>query len=164
MDIAATITLAPGFTLRDSLLMNLGAPNMAAFNALPESIRNAALEGLVNQQIVPLGYDPLGIDAGSGINARLVQGSYTAVFDYGWTEFQIGPVTQALTVTSHGVAPYNAVEMVADPAGVVARMPHNCRAVRGGASVVNRAGFMAHAASPPWRGPPAQRAGDLRLP
>jgi len=124
MDLAGAITLAPGFTLRDSLLTSMGVPDMAAFNALPELIRNKALEGLVNQQIVPLGYDPLGIEAGSGVDARLLQGSYTAVFNYGWTEFQVNPATQILTVTNHGIAPYTAAEMAANPAGVTARTPY----------------------------------------
>jgi phosphodiesterase/alkaline phosphatase D-like protein len=124
MDLAATITLAPGFTLLDSFLMSLGVPDMAAFNALPEQVKNQALEGLVNQQIVPMGYDPLGIEAGSGVDAHLLQGSYTAVFNYGWTEFWIDPVTQALTVTIHGLAPYTAADMAVDPVGVTARTTH----------------------------------------
>jgi phosphodiesterase/alkaline phosphatase D-like protein len=80
------------------------------------------VKSYVNQALAQLGYDPVGLD-GSSIDARLLEGDYMAVHNYGWTEFEIDAASQLLTVTAYGVPIYTAAEMAADPAGVIGRAP-----------------------------------------
>jgi hypothetical protein len=42
---------------------------------------------------------------------------------FGWTEFEIDPATQYLTVRTYGIEPYTAAQLAANPAGVVGRTP-----------------------------------------
>ncbi len=121
--LAAGIPVAPGVTLLDVFLQQVGVPSIAAFNALPEIVKNTALEKLVNQQLTPLGYDPLGIEPTAPINATLTYGTYTSVFNFGWTEFNIDDDTQALRVTTFGIEPYTQAELEANPTSVVQRLP-----------------------------------------
>lgn len=74
------------------------------------------VETLTNQLLAAIGYDPLGLDAtltiADGlIDAMLLQGDYFATHTFGWTEFLIDPVTQALTVTTYGIAPYTEAQL-----------------------------------------------------
>lgn len=80
------------------------------------------LKLLINRQIAPLGYDPIGLN-GSTIPARLEAGDYIAVHTYGWTEFQIDQATRGLRVTTHGIPWYTRAEMEADPQTVTSREP-----------------------------------------
>ncbi|MCG8464819.1 MAG: alkaline phosphatase D family protein [Xanthomonadales bacterium] len=104
---------AEGNTLQDVFLQGVGVADVETFNRLPNSARNLALTSLVDQQIVPLGYDPVGLedDDNSGIDARLLRGQYTAVFTYGWTEFYIAPFSRRLWVTTFGIEPYTAAQV-----------------------------------------------------
>jgi 3-phytase/alkaline phosphatase D len=78
---------------------------------------------LVDEKLLALlGYDPTGLD-GSGIEATLLQGGYVAVHTYGWTEFEIGRVTQVLTVTTYGIDYYTAEELATDPGDIITRTP-----------------------------------------
>jgi hypothetical protein len=75
-----------------------------------------------------LGYDKLGLDdnlpqAGGLIDATLIQGDYVAVHNYGWTEFEIDPLSQQLHVTAWGVEPYSAEDLAADPGSVISQVP-----------------------------------------
>ena len=121
--IAAGIPVAPGVSLLDVFLQTVGTPTLDAFNALAEPVKNNALEAFVNQQLIPLGYDPLGLEATGLINAALTAGTYTAVFNFGWTEFDINPFTQALRVTTFGVDPYTQAELESNPDAVTNRTP-----------------------------------------
>lgn len=121
--IAAGIPVAPGVSLLDVFLQTVGTPTLDAFNALAEPVKNNALEAFVNQQLIPLGYDPLGLEATGLINAALTTGTYTAVFNFGWTEFDINPFTQALRVTTFGVDPYTQAELESNPDAVTNRTP-----------------------------------------
>lgn len=98
----------------------------AFYNSLPstpdaDSIPNDKddfLKSLTNQQLVPLGYDPLGLDANlpqaaNAINAQLLQGDYIATHSFGWTEFEIDPLTRALLITTYGIMPYTDDEIAA---------------------------------------------------
>ncbi|MGQ9686049.1 MAG: alkaline phosphatase D family protein [Thiobacillaceae bacterium] len=67
-------------------------------------------------------YDPLGLD-GSGIPHTLKAGSWTATHTYGWTEFEIDPTSQTLTVTTWGVPYYDIVALTNDPAAIAALTP-----------------------------------------
>lgn len=69
-----------------------------------------------------LGYDPIGLE-GSDIDANLLEGEYLAVHNYGWTEFEIAPITGVLTVTTYGVDPYREADIMADPAVVLGATP-----------------------------------------
>ncbi len=113
----------------------------AFYNSLPstpdaDSIPNDKddfIKSLTNQQLAPLGYDPLGLDAnlpqaGGKINAQLLQGDYTATHTFGWTEFEIDPLTRALLVTTYGITPYTDIEIAAatfagDLSGITSRNP-----------------------------------------
>ncbi len=86
------------------------------------------LKNLVNQQLATLGYDPLGLEnnlaiADGQINAKVLQGDYVASHTYGWTEFDIDPISQKLTVTTYGIEAYTEAELLADPAAILNRQP-----------------------------------------
>ncbi|WP_254563715.1 alkaline phosphatase [Oscillatoria sp. HE19RPO] len=87
-----------------------------------EAEKNAFVRQVIDNRIVPLGYDPVGLE-GSEIDAQLLQGSYFNGHNYGWTEFAIAPDTQQLTVTTFGVDPYTQGDMEANPAEVANRTP-----------------------------------------
>lgn len=79
------------------------------------------VKAFINEQLAAFGYDPLGLDADDNlpvaqgsIDAELLQGDYVAVSTFGWTQFDIDPDTQQLTVTTYGIEPYTEVD-VADP-------------------------------------------------
>ena len=81
-----------------------------------------------NAALQPFGLDPLGLDnnlpgADGLINATLLQGRYVAAHTFGWTEFDIDPLTQKLTVTTYGIAPYSEADLLANPADIVNRTP-----------------------------------------
>lgn len=114
VDLIGGVPVDPsGATLQDVFLQGVGVPNLESFNALPDSVRNLALTALIDQQITPLGYDPVGLesDDDSGIKARLLRGQYTAVFSYGWTEFYIAPFSRRLWVTTFGIPAYSEAEV-----------------------------------------------------
>ena len=69
-----------------------------------------------------LGYDPIGLE-GSGIEATLIEGEYIAAHTYGWTEFEVAPGTQELTVTTYGVEPYTQGGLLANPEEILSREP-----------------------------------------
>ncbi|BAZ07476.1 esterase-like activity of phytase family protein [Calothrix sp. NIES-3974] len=86
------------------------------------------IKNLVNQQLAALGYDPIGLNrnlepANGLIKARLLEGDYIATHTYGWTEFDIDPVTQKLTVTTYGIDPYTRQQLQTNPSSVINRQP-----------------------------------------
>ncbi|MEA5509841.1 alkaline phosphatase D family protein [Crocosphaera sp. UHCC 0190] len=97
--------------------MNLLKPQqIETYQSLPIAQKEAFVKQLLNQQIIPLGYDPVGLDynlpiADGLINAKLLSGNYTATHTFGWTEFEIDRVTQKLTVTTYGINPYSQAEI-----------------------------------------------------
>ena len=108
----------------------------AFYDALPvandsDSIVNDKddfLKQLINAQLAPLGYDPIGLNANLPaaqglIDATLLQGDYVAGHTYGWTAFDIDQSSQKLTVTTYGIAPYTEAELNAGPAGIAALQP-----------------------------------------
>lgn len=113
LELAADVSVGTG-TLLDQFLRGLGLPNLAAFNAfLTPAQKNTALGALLNGQITPLGYTPVGLEDAPFIS-RFEQGGPMAVFSYGWTEFEIAPETHALRVTTYGIAPYTQSAMGPD--------------------------------------------------
>jgi phosphodiesterase/alkaline phosphatase D-like protein len=105
-DVAGTIQILPGLTLLDALLKYVAVPNRAAFDALPLSERDRLFKSIMDIQLTTIGLKPTGLD-GSNIRAALTDGGYVAVHTYGWTEFEIEPVSHWLTVTTYGIAPYS---------------------------------------------------------
>ncbi|MCS6921289.1 MAG: ExeM/NucH family extracellular endonuclease, partial [Elioraea sp.] len=68
---------------------------------------------IIDQNITPLGYDPVGLNAvlpqARGLlEANLLQGDYLAAHTYGWTEFDVDAATGLLTVRTWGVDDYRA--------------------------------------------------------
>lgn len=82
----------------------IGDAQYGYYNSLPTPAKEVFIQGLVNAQLAPMGYDPLGLE-GSPIDVQLLQGGYQATHTYGWSEFQIDPTTQELLVTTYGVEP-----------------------------------------------------------
>lgn len=103
----------------------LGLIDMATFGAFmgaDVATQNAMFENILSALIAQYGYDPLGL-AGSGIPATLLEGGWTAASTYGWSQFDIDPVTHALTVTTYGVPYFNEAFAVAHPDLVAAMEP-----------------------------------------
>ena len=107
--------------------VGLVAPALAAQYAIASpAVREQIFQQVVNGSIRPFGYDPLGLadnlDQAEGLlDASLLRGGYTATTTYGWTEFVVDEATDALTVRTWGIAPYDEAEPT-DPA-VVGRVP-----------------------------------------
>ncbi|MEM7642888.1 MAG: choice-of-anchor I family protein [Pseudomonadota bacterium] len=85
----------------------------------------AALEDLV---LNPFGLDPLGLEdnlpgAEGLFDVELLAGDYVTAFNFGWTEFDVDPETQALTVTTFGVPPYVQADLAEDPEAILALEP-----------------------------------------
>ncbi|MFM8330577.1 MAG: alkaline phosphatase D family protein [Candidatus Methylumidiphilus sp.] len=101
----------------------------AFYDSLPTAAaKDSFIKSVTNGALTPLGYDPLGLDnnlpaANGKIQAQLLQGDYLATHVYGWTEFEIDPLTQQLLVTTFGIAPYTAADVAGDLAGIAGRTP-----------------------------------------
>jgi alkaline phosphatase D len=89
----------------------------ALYDTAPRAVKDAFVEGLINQQLTAFGYDPIGLNT-----AELVQGSFVAGHVFGWTEFDIDAASQVLTVTTFGIEPYSAADL-AVPMNVLNRQP-----------------------------------------
>ncbi len=83
-----------------------GALPLATYLGLSPAQQEAYIVASINAQVTPLGYNPLGLADSTLNGVQLLQGGYTATNSYGWTEFDIDPLTQALTVTTFGVPWY----------------------------------------------------------
>ncbi len=115
----------------------IDAPTKAFYDSLPiagdadstVNDKDDFIKNLTNTQLAALGYDPIGLNANltaaNGlINATLLQGDYVATHTYGWTQFDIDATTQNLTVTTYGIAPYTANEIIENPAEIISRTPN----------------------------------------
>jgi myo-inositol-hexaphosphate 3-phosphohydrolase/phosphodiesterase/alkaline phosphatase D-like protein len=117
-------------------LFTAGSPEASAFyNALPvapdlDDLPNDkddfVKQAFNNTFLNPLGYDPLGLDsnlpqAEGAIDATLLQGDYFVGHSYGWTEFDIDPATQKLTVTTWGIPAYSEAQLLENPAEIANR-------------------------------------------
>ncbi|MDX1915305.1 MAG: alkaline phosphatase D family protein [Methylophilus sp.] len=110
----------------------LSAPQLAYYNSLTSDYaKDQFIKALVNAQITPLGYSPLGLE-GSGIPVTnlmptipgLGQLDYSVVtHTFGWTEFEIDANTQALTVTTYGIADYTYDQLTANPSLITSLTP-----------------------------------------
>jgi hypothetical protein len=84
--------------------------------------RDDFIRDLLNRQMARFGYNPIGLDD-APFEVELLEGDYMAGQSYGWTEFEIDAATQALTVTTYGIAPYRAEDVEAQAQEVLARTP-----------------------------------------
>ncbi|MDX2197585.1 MAG: alkaline phosphatase D family protein [Phycisphaerae bacterium] len=94
----------------------------ALYNSLPRAGRDDFLVQLINTQLDVFKYPALGLGGGD-VAAALLAGTYWPTHTYGWTEFEIEPETQLLTVTTYGIDWYSATELLANPAAILARTP-----------------------------------------
>ena len=107
------------------LAAQLGLPGtlpLSFYLSLPPAQQEAYITGLLNAQITPLGYDPIGL-AGSGIPFTQLVGGATATNSFGWTEFEVDAITQRLTVTTWGIPWYDESFLLANPSVVAAMQP-----------------------------------------
>jgi phosphodiesterase/alkaline phosphatase D-like protein len=111
----AELASALGVLTPVSYTQYLALPISSDSDSIPND-RDDYVKAFLNQQLTNplLNYDPVGL-AGSSVNAELLQGDYLAVHTYGWTEFDIAPATQVLTVTTYGFPAYTADEMTTNP-------------------------------------------------
>ncbi len=105
-------------------------PSQQAFyNSLPtNAAKDGFIKNLIDRQLTALGYDPLGLDknlpnTNGKIDAKLLQGDYLSTHTYGWTEFDINPANQKLTVTTYGIPFYTEAELKTNPSAVINRTP-----------------------------------------
>ena len=115
--------LPNGNALLGQLFAAVGVADLAGFNALPMPVKNLAMEGLINQQLTPLGYTPVGLQDNSSIDAHVLQGGSTALFSFGWTKFDIKPDTHALEITTYGIKTYTQQDIANNVAEVKSRTP-----------------------------------------
>jgi hypothetical protein len=86
------------------------------------------LKSLINTQLEVLDYDPIGLNENNEgaeglIDSELLQGDYLACHTFGWAEFEIAPETRDLLVTVYGLDAYSESDLLADPNGVINRVP-----------------------------------------
>jgi alkaline phosphatase D len=94
-------------------------------DSFPED-KDDFVKSLINEQLDPFGYDPLGLndnlDLTDGlVDAALIRGDYVAVHHFGWTQFEIDEATHALTVTTYGVRSYDEDDAAENPAAIAGR-------------------------------------------
>lgn len=120
-----------------NIFLGANAQLRAFYNSLPnapdtDNIANDKddfVKQLVNSQLLaPGGYDPLGLDnnlpqANGLIDAKLLQGDYFVGHSYSWSEFDINPISQKLTVTTYGIPSYTEAELLANPNAITNQTP-----------------------------------------
>ena len=104
----------------NSKMLSPAAKNL--YDALPMPAKDNLVETMLDAQLGLYHYDPVGLDK-SGISATLVKGGYIAAHVYGWTEFDIDPRTETLTVTTYGIPWYSQAQLHADPSKITALVP-----------------------------------------
>jgi hypothetical protein len=93
----------------------------AAYLTLPTAqAKDAFISGVLDAVVGGFGYSPVGVQDPS-IDATFEVGGPVAVHHYGWTEFDVHPLTKRLTVTTYGVDWYTPQEAAADPQAIIAR-------------------------------------------
>lgn len=116
-------TIPNGDLLLGQLFAAVGVSDLTGFNALPMSVRNAAMAGFIDAQLTPLGYTPLGLDDNDLIKSKSIIPGNATLFSFGWTKFDITANNHDLYVTTYGIDPYNAADLAADTAEIISRKP-----------------------------------------
>jgi phosphodiesterase/alkaline phosphatase D-like protein len=119
-------------------LLTAGNPQLKAFydslpiapdlDNLPNDKDDFVKQGFNSTFLKPLGYDPIGLNdnlpqAEGLIKAKLLQGDYFVGHSYSWSEFDINPVSQKLTVTTWGFDAYTEAALLANPKSITDRQP-----------------------------------------
>jgi len=76
------------------------------YKGLGREDKDRYFEQRLNDHLEFFDYPKVGL-CGPGIDAELLSSGYLAVNTFGWTEFEIDADSEALTVTTYGVAPYS---------------------------------------------------------
>ncbi|NJK36057.1 MAG: phytase [Oscillatoriales cyanobacterium SM2_2_1] len=123
----ANLSAAAGFITPEQLAFYNSLPVASDTDSIPND-RDDFVKQLLIAQTDPLGYDPVGLNnnlsqAEGLVNATLLQGDYVAAHNFGWTEFNIDPVSQQLRVTTYGINSYTDGEIVSSPGAVGDRTP-----------------------------------------
>ncbi|MEZ4672879.1 MAG: alkaline phosphatase D family protein [Caldilineaceae bacterium] len=118
---AVDIGVAAGLIPAEQKALYDSLPVANDADSLPND-KDDFVKSYLHQQYNLLGYDLIGLD-GSLVNAELLQGDYMAVHTYGWTEFEIAPGTQVLTVTTYGIPPYTETDMTTMPSQLITQTP-----------------------------------------
>jgi phosphodiesterase/alkaline phosphatase D-like protein len=105
------------------LLASVNVNNLDEFKQLPMTVKNAAMQALIDQQLSNLGYTPIGLQGNNLIKAKLKQGSNAALFSFGWTRFDIGSESHNLKITTYGIEPYTSQNLADNSAEVINRKP-----------------------------------------
>lgn len=105
---------------------------VAHYASLPNAFaKDQFIKALINAQVAPLGYSPLGLE-GSGIPFENLMPSVPgfgqldyalSTHSYGWTEFEIDPASGKLTVTTWGIPAYDYDQLAANPASITGLSP-----------------------------------------
>jgi phosphodiesterase/alkaline phosphatase D-like protein len=112
-----------GNLLLAQLFAGVGVSDLQGFNNLPMAVKSAAMQALLDSQLNALGYTPVGLQDNNLINAKLLQGTNSALFSFGWTRFDIHPKSHALRITTYGIEPYTAQNLADNAAAVISRQP-----------------------------------------
>ncbi|MEM8504731.1 MAG: phytase [Cyanobacteria bacterium P01_D01_bin.1] len=105
---------------------------LAFYNSLPVAPdgdselndKDDFVKQLLVAQTNAFGYDPVGLNnnlaqAEGKIDATLLAGDYVAAHNFSWSEFDIDPNSQKLTVTTYGIDAYSEAEVLANPGAVL---------------------------------------------
>ena len=68
------------------------------------------------------GFTPLGLED-SLINFERVKGGWLVGHTFGWTEFEVAPDTEKLTITTWGIPAYSPDQVASDPDSILALVP-----------------------------------------
>jgi phosphodiesterase/alkaline phosphatase D-like protein len=112
-----------GQTVMNQLLASANVGNLDEFKQLPVTFKNAALQGMINQQLSNMGYTPIGLQDNKLIKAKLNQGSNSALYSFGWTKFNIQSDNHLLKITTYGIKPYTAHNLETNLTEVMNRVP-----------------------------------------
>jgi phosphodiesterase/alkaline phosphatase D-like protein len=95
----------------------------AAYPNMTIAEKDAALEDVFNNFVLGMqGFSPLGLED-SPIQYERVTGGWVVGHTYGWSEFEVAPDTERLTITTWGVPSYSAAQALNDPEAVLSLTP-----------------------------------------
>lgn len=101
----------------------LSSERYAEYQAMSIPEKDALLEDLFNRVVLKLqGFTPLGLDD-SLVTFERVTGGWVVGHTFGWTEFEIAPDSDQLTITTWGVPAYTPAQAASDPAAILALTP-----------------------------------------
>ncbi len=101
----------------------LSKERYAAYQNLPIPEKDAMLEGIFNAIVLGLqGFTPIGLED-SLVNWERVTGGWIIGHTYGWSEFEVSPDTETLTITTYGVPAYSPEQARDDSETILAMTP-----------------------------------------